>query len=519
MHTWKPYFLRHGRQSITAVKDKLPRYWMLTVRGCCALLLLLATGGWIAPVAVGAAPGDGDATFDILWLTTSPCAEPPAGAVTALDYAASLWGTWISSTVPISVTACWTTLSGSILGTGMPSRYIYNFPGAPLVGASYPIALANAFSSSDLDPTRVDMTLQFKKSADWSFITTTTQLTAPAAGVDFVTVALHELAHGLGFSGQMVHEYNIGFCGSLSSLFCPTPYDWFVVDTSDVALLSYLPDSPDVLGGLLKSDANFGGPNTRAANGGMAAKLYTPNIWQLGISLSHLDEAFNTGENRLMTPIYSGVTRHPGAVTMAMLQDMGWLRADGVPNVVTAGPRIVGVGSATPFTGTLLWPGYTGQPITYTWTTVERDPLVHPGRAVSDTATLTWNTPGEKAVTLTATDGAASASAVRTLHAFAASVTGPATGDTNRAYTFNASVTLDNYPVTYTWEATNQTSVVRTGQSASNSIAFTWSMSGTKTITVTAVIEGAPTQAVHTIAITGIVFDKFIFLPLVQRQF
>ncbi len=450
--------------------------------------------------------------FDITW--SSGCETPPAAAETALEYAAGLWGTWISSPVTITVSACWTTLSDDVLGTGKPTQYVQNFAGAPLVNTYYPIALASALSVQNLRSGSMDIVLQFNQNVGWSF--ETQRLHTPAAGSDFVTVALHELGHGLGFAGNMVQEYNVGFCGnSPSSIYCPTPYDWFAVDSDNVALFSYLPDDPYALAARLKSDANFGGLNTIVANGGAAAKLYTPNPWQIGSSLSHLDQnIFGGNVNRLMTPSYGGITHHPGPVTLAILQDMGWLRADGVPNVVTSGPSIVGVGTATPFTGTLLWDGYTGQPITYTWTATEQITTTHPGLTSTDVVTLTWDAPGEKTLTLTATDGASPTSIVRTMLTFAASVDGPTEGKTGRAYPFTADVTLGSYPVTYTWEATGQMPVT----SGDNSVTFTWPMSGTQTITVTAVIEGAPTQAVHTIAIESIVSDQFIFLPLVQRQ-
>jgi hypothetical protein len=429
------------------------------------------------------------------------CQTPPAEAVATLEYAAGLWGTWISSTVPIEVTACWTSnlSGGDALGSGTPTEYAHNFSKAPLLDTHYPIALANALNGSDMEPALADMTLQFDANAMWSFeITTTLHTRVPTAGEDFVAVALHELAHGLGFIGNMYENGSVGFCGDgpYGYLYpCPTPYDQFVVDSQGTTLLNYHTVNPIILGTRLKDDTNFGGPNAVAANGGTAAKL--------------------------MTPSYSGVTRHPGPVTLAILQDMGWLRADGIPNVTTSGPLVVGVSNDATFTGTLVWSGYTGQPITYTWATTNQVTVTHPSLTNTDSATLSWDTPGEKRVTLTATDGAASASAVRAALVFGVDMNGPAQGDTNHAYTFNADVTpaVLSFPVTYTWQATDQTNVVHPGQSTTDSAAFTWTTPGTKTITATAAIAGATAQSVHTIAIEGIVLDQFIFLPLVQRSF
>ncbi len=379
-----------------------------------ALLMLLISSAVPIQSTTNAARVSG-ATFEITWSVN--CQPPPAEAVTTLNYAASLWGTWISSTVPIAVVACWTPnpSGGDALGTGMPSKYVYNFPGAPLANTAYPIALANALSNSDLEPTWGDMTLQFKSDTTWSFVLTPTHLTAPVDGEDFVSVALHELAHGLGFIGNMYEEWNVGFCGH--PLYpCPTPYDWFAVDSAGIALLSYLPNDPYALAARLKGDANFGGPNTVAANAGITAKLYTPGAWTVGSSLSHLDPtAFGSSVNHLMTPFYSDVTRHPGPVTLAIFQDMGWLRADGVPNVVIAPPPALHAGRATAFTGDLIWPAYAGQPITYTWTATEQMTVTHAGLADADNVTFTWAAPGVKQIALTATDGVSSASAIRTV--------------------------------------------------------------------------------------------------------
>ncbi len=517
-------FWRHGWCAVSAVKDKELRHWSMWMRGISVLLLLLATGGWIAPVAVVAAPSTptGGATFNITWGVLPGCEMPPPEAVTAFDYAAGLWGTWISSTVPISVTVCWTSNlgSGDALGTGMPTKYVYNFSGAPLVNTAYPIALANALSGSDLDATRADMTLQFKSDTTWSFVLTPTHLTAPVASEDFVTVALHELAHGLGFIGNMYEEYNVGFCGSYLYP-CPTPYDWFAVNSSGVPLLDS--PTPIVLGVLLKSDANFGGPNTVIANGETAAKLYTPATFYFGSSLSHLDlTTYQSGANDLMTPIYdTGAIRHPGPVTLAIFQDMGWLRADGVPNVVTSGPMIVGASQTATFTGNLIWSGYAGQPITYTWTATEQMTVTHSGLTATDNVTFTWATPGEKRITLAVTDDITSAHATRAALVYDVTASGLTQGDTNHTYTFNAAISpeITIFPITYTWEATDKAPLVHANlYQAYDSAAFTWTMPGTKTVTVTAAIAGATTSSVHLINIEGLVLDKFIFLPLVLRQ-
>lgn len=342
------------------------------------------------------------ATFSVTWL--DGCDTPPPEAIAALDYASELWGAWISSTVPIEVTACWAaslSCSGDALACGGPTYWSSDFANAPLVGVHYPAALANALSGTDLDPSRPDINLHFLSAISWSFATTT----PPTSGRDFVAVALHELAHGLGFVSNMYEDYTVGFCGGglYGALYpCPTAYDWFTVDSSGVGLLTYLTPDPRDLGDRLKADANFGGPNAVVANAGSIVKLYTPALFTFGTSLSHLDEnTFYLGENKLMTPSYSGTTRHPGPVTLAMMQDIGWLRSDGAPNVVVTGPAAVGAGNDQTFTGTFMSSKQSGQTITYTWTADDHAPLVRTSTASTDPVTFNWTTAGEKTIVLT----------------------------------------------------------------------------------------------------------------------
>jgi len=301
------------------------------------------------------------------------------------------------------------------IACGDTTTYLRNFNQAPLVDTFYSSALANALAGVDLSPNSEDINVWFSAGENWSFVTSG----APGAGTDFVSVALHESAHGLGFEGNMYESYNVGFCGDGFYGFlypCPTIYDRFVVDQSGVPLLSLQYPDPRVLGAKLKSDANFGGPNTTAQNG-TAAKLYTPATWDQGSSLSHLDPAtFSGGPNSLMLPDYQSGVRHPGLVTMAIMQDMGWLRAD-APNVIAAARQSAVVGQTMTWNAALVWSEYASQSITYTWTATDHAAIVHAGRGVTDMATLRWTTPGLKTVTVMATGMGTSASAVYSVEA------------------------------------------------------------------------------------------------------
>ncbi len=354
------------------------------------------------------------ATFDITWETY--CSTPPAEAITAFAYATGIWGTLISSPVPIEVSACWSTsMPCAGIACGDTASYARNFSGAPLVDTYYPLALANALAGSDLDPTSVDIQVSFDSSQSWSFVTSG----VPGPGYDFVSVALHEIAHGLGFAGNLYESYNVGFCGTgpLHWYVCPTVYDRFAVDSSGVALLSYLDTNPLTLGARLKSDALFGGPNTIVRNTS-AARLNTPSIWDQGNSFSHLDPGtFGSGSNTLMLPSHQKGVRAPGPVTLAILQDMGWLLADGSANLTSSGPAQPSTGKDNVYQTELVWPGYTGQSMTYTWTISDLGVFTHTLSGITDTITLNWATTGLKSMVVTAKGGGITASATRLVKA------------------------------------------------------------------------------------------------------
>ncbi|HQE93146.1 MAG TPA: hypothetical protein PLH19_11035 [Anaerolineae bacterium] len=101
------------------------------------------------------------------------------------------------------------------------------------------------------------------------------------------------------------------------------------------------------------------------------------------------------------------------------------------------------------------------------------------------------------------------------------SITPPGAGDyaINVAYTFNASVSpvTATLPITYTWQATDQTPVTVMG-GPSNDRTFTWTLEGTKYITVTADNGlGSPVTGTYSLSVSAEV-NYPIYLPLVLRN-
>jgi hypothetical protein len=100
------------------------------------------------------------------------------------------------------------------------------------------------------------------------------------------------------------------------------------------------------------------------------------------------------------------------------------------------------------------------------------------------------------------------------------SISGPAGGTVNQAYSFTAVVNPGETttPLTYTWEATGQpVSPVQTF-SVSDTIDYTWTTTGTKTITVTTDNGATPVSDLHLIEISAASSGDNIFIPLVQKS-
>src|SRR5664279_3678165 len=125
--------------------------------------------------------------------------------------AASIWGGLLASTVTIRVSASFAsdltcTATTGVLAQTYPNTVWSDFSGRPIAGTWYVKALANKFVGSDLDGTTVDITTQFnsKLGQTGSGCLTGTSFylgldNSHGGEINFLTVALHEFAHGLGF--------------------------------------------------------------------------------------------------------------------------------------------------------------------------------------------------------------------------------------------------------------------------------------------------------------------------------
>jgi hypothetical protein len=271
-----------------------------------------------------------------------------AQAQTAFQFAVDIWASKITSSVPIVVNANWTSLGFGILGSAGPNNFYSNFSGAPMLNTWYPVAIANKLAGTDLDGSGTEeIDANFSSNfPDWYF---GTDGNTPVSQYDFASVVLHELGHGLGFSGSM----RVGsFCGVGqgcwgSTTSYPFIYDRFAVNGSGQSLIDtnlFANYSTTLAAQLTSDNVYFNGPNAVKANGNANVKLYAPGTFSSGSSYSHLDNVFNGTPNALMTfSISNGEVQHdPGPVMLCMFKDMGW-------TVTVSGSSVASLESAPGF--------------------------------------------------------------------------------------------------------------------------------------------------------------------------
>jgi hypothetical protein len=262
----------------------------------------------------------------------------PEEAQPAVQYAVDIWASSIESVVPIRMTAVWDSLSPSILAQASPFEVIHDFPGAPVANRQYAIALANQLAGEDLSPDDPDMVLKFSDQVSWYH---GVDGQTPSGVYDMVTVALHEMAHGLGYLGSANHNGNSGFIGFQG---VPFIYDEFVELSDQSSILDFVSGTVS-LGNVLESDALYwGGDQGVAANILGRPRLYAPSNWAPGASYSHLRESsYVTGNiNSLMTPFLSMAEsiHTPGPVSLGMMQDMGWTLPPVLCNITMVEPLV-----------------------------------------------------------------------------------------------------------------------------------------------------------------------------------
>jgi len=355
---------------IHATKNERGHVQHALLRICAGLLLMspflvcLETGQTATVTVInldGAGEGFNDSSPADPASTAGGNSGPTLGAqrLIAFQFAANLWGSLLSSPVEIRIDANFDPLTCSgvmaVLGRAGASSVFRDFAGAPLANTWYPKAMANKFAGADLFPGVSDISAHFN-----SAIGTTCPFprvwyygldgNPPGGQLDFVTVVLHELGHGLGFfssvdlvTGQKFMERDDVFSRNLE-------------DHSTGKLYPEMTNAERISASQNTGNLHWVGANVVGASGRLTGgvdppghvRMYAPNPQQSASSVSHFDTSLTPDE--LMEPFYIG-PNHDIGLTAELFRDLGWeIIPPTVVSAVLPSSRSVLVGvSATAF--------------------------------------------------------------------------------------------------------------------------------------------------------------------------
>ena len=251
----------------------------------------------------------------------------PEEAKKAFEYAVGLWELIIDSPIPIYIQANWRTQDENVLGSCAPADYYDNFDGAPHKNLLYPISVVEKITNQEITGASApDINADFNKNIKWYF---GTDGSTPDSLYDFVTVVMHELGHGLGFTGFFYATDSLGTYAYLN-LGEASSFDRLVIKRNGDRLLDTLlfPNPSQELEKALTSNNIYANSPAVITDVGSTPRLYAPYNWSDGSSIYHLnDVTYPSGTpNSLMThAIGIGEAIHdPGPITKGIMADIGW---------------------------------------------------------------------------------------------------------------------------------------------------------------------------------------------------
>lgn len=260
----------------------------------------------------------------------------------AFESAVQVWERTIESPVDIEIDATATEFGDpSLLGGAGPYDFRRNGRGTESLTDDVfePVALANATRRIDTLPGEPDVVAEFNPQLDSLYFGLDGNPRPDQ--IDFRTIVLHEIGHGLGLVGTAsVDASGRATVGDTSvngdsGVRSGVSYDQFTYATTTAqagnggSRILSLPDGSTELRTALTGDSLYwAGQLARTAAGGEKVRLYAPFDFLAGSSYGHLDEKTYQGEHAegLMTPyILEGEAFFDvGQIAMGMLADMGY---------------------------------------------------------------------------------------------------------------------------------------------------------------------------------------------------
>ncbi|MGQ0595177.1 MAG: hypothetical protein ACT4QB_21825 [Gammaproteobacteria bacterium] len=255
----------------------------------------------------------------------------------AFRHAAGIWARLLDSPVRIRIDASFDPLpcnaSSAVLGAAGATTVHRDFDGARVENTWYVQALANALAGRDLARGVSDIEAEFN-----SAVGTTCALPAvwyygldgrpPGTTIDFVTVVLHEIAHGLGFqsfvdlaTGEKLRGLDDIYMRRLENSRTGKRYPQ-MTDRERIGAsrsgnaLKWTGRRVTAASGLLIDGVDPSGQ----------VEMFAPRPQEPGSSVSHFSTSLSP--NQLMEPVLTGPDHVPD-LDLPLLLDLGWKRGVG----------------------------------------------------------------------------------------------------------------------------------------------------------------------------------------------
>ncbi len=247
--------------------------------------------------------------------------------------AAEIWGSLIHSDVPINILVKFREMTGEesgVLAFALSDGpYVVSTNGA-LPTRLYKAALAEKLLGRNLNGDDPDITIEFNIGFNWYY--KGDSLLAQNQH-DFLSVLLHEMAHGFGFSGHFLVFEEEGW----QTFTIPGVFDHFLwsKDPRDgkgdwlLDTVLFPVPSAELADQLQSPPIYFKGKVTKQI-GGENPRMYVPVEFNRGSSIYHLAEIYNTANDSADAMITfsspSGEVIHdPGPLATNMMYDIGWI--------------------------------------------------------------------------------------------------------------------------------------------------------------------------------------------------
>jgi hypothetical protein len=243
-------------------------------------------------------------------------------ALNVFNAAANYWGSLLDSDVEIRINASFAPLAPGVLGQAGPENFAFNWTTgiAPVPNRVYSIALANSLAGVDLDPARNDAVMNFSSDFTFNFEIGSLPVTGP--GIDLLSVAIHEMGHGLGWVTPFPAN---GY--SYPSPLTDDAFSAHLFDEEYDQAWSDLSATDRALSAINTGKLVWSGPMALAEVGRLTAgtemgspQMYAPNPFESGSSVSHWDTTLTP--NELMEPTFNNVQEL--WMTIKGFYDTGW---------------------------------------------------------------------------------------------------------------------------------------------------------------------------------------------------